>query len=90
MTDELVEKTLNACKETAINKIVVAGGVGANSMLREKFEKVCKQNNIQFFAPVLKYCTDNAAMIGSAAYFMLKDGLGLAPLDLTAKATVKL
>ena len=90
VTDELVEKTLNACKETAINKIVVAGGVGANSMLREKFEKVCKQNNIQFFAPVLKYCTDNAAMIGSAAYFMLKDGSGLAPLDLTAKATVKL
>lgn len=90
VTDELVEKTLNACKKTAINKIVVAGGVGANSMLRKKFEDSCKRNNIEFFAPVLKYCTDNAAMIGSAAYFMLKDGSGLAPLDLTAKATVKL
>lgn len=43
-----------------------------------------------FFSPVLKYCTDNGAMIGSAAYFMLKDGLGLAPLSLTAKPNVEL
>lgn len=90
VTDELVEKTLKSCNKTGINKIVVAGGVGANSMLREKFEMACSQNGIDFFAPVLKYCTDNAAMIGSAAYYMMKQGIGLANLDLTAKPNVDL
>ena len=49
-----------------------------------------KRKNVELFMPNLELCTDNAAMIGSAAYFLMKDGLGLADLSLTAKATVSL
>lgn len=90
VTDELCTKSLNACRQTGIKKLVVAGGVGANSCLRAKLDKMAKENNIECYYPVLAYCTDNAAMIGSMAYYMLKDGLGLANLDLTAKANVEL
>lgn len=88
VTDELCHKAISACRHTGINKLVVAGGVGANSMLKEKLTRACNENDIAFFAPVLKYCTDNSAMIGSMAFYMMKDGLGLANLDLTAKANV--
>lgn len=90
VTDELVSKAIKACKNYGINKLVVAGGVGANSMLKAKMEKTCKDYDIEFFSPVLKYCTDNSAMIGSMAYYMIKDGLGLAELSLTAKPNVDL
>ena len=68
----------------------VAGGVGANSMLREKLETRGKEQDIKIFYPVLKYCTDNAAMIGSAGYYYIKDKKGFAELDLTAKPNVDL
>lgn len=90
VTDELVKKAIAATKLTKINKIVVAGGVGANSCLREKLEKHCKKNGIEVFYPVLKYCTDNAAMIGSAAYYYILNKKGLADLDLTASPNVDL
>jgi N6-L-threonylcarbamoyladenine synthase len=90
VTKELSEKAVRACKVVGIDKLVVAGGVGANSMLKEKTQKLCNENNIEFFSPVLVYCTDNSAMIGSMAYYMIKDGLGLANLDLTAKPNVSL
>ena len=87
---ELEEKSVRACKGQNICKLVVAGGVGANSRLKERLSKACEENNIEFFAPNLKFCTDNAGMIGSMAYYLLKDGLGLADLSLTAKANVDL
>ncbi len=90
ITDELSNKAIKSCKNQEIRKLVVAGGVGANSRLKEKLLNLCTENNIEFFSPVLKYCTDNAAMIGSCAYYMLKDGLGLAQLDLTAKPNIDL
>lgn len=90
VTDELCNKAIRACKQEGIFKLVVAGGVGANSRLKEKLSKICFENNIEFFSPVLKYCTDNAAMIGSMAYYMIKDGVGLAQLDLTAKPNIDL
>ena len=90
VTEELCEKAVRACQAEGKGKLVVAGGVGANSRLKEKLSSTCLERRIDFYAPVLKYCTDNAAMIGSAAFFMLKSGLGLANLDLTAKANVGL
>lgn len=90
VTKELEEKSVRACKGQNIRKLVVAGGVGANSRLKERLSKACEENNIEFFAPNLKFCTDNAGMIGAMAYYLLKDGLGLADLSLTAKANVDL
>ena len=87
-TDELVSKTMRACKTLKKDKLVVAGGVGANSNLREKLVKFGKENNVQVFMPDLKYCTDNGAMIGSIAYYYVLAGLGLADLTLTAKPVV--
>ena len=51
------------------NKIVLAGGVSANSYIRDKFDKFAKEKNIQIMYPELKYCTDNAAMIAAAGYY---------------------
>jgi N6-L-threonylcarbamoyladenine synthase len=90
VTDELVNKSVKACKIAGQNKLVVAGGVSANSKLKQTLIKECKENGIELFMPELSLCTDNAAMIGSAAYFMIKDGKGLADLSLTAKAVVSL
>lgn len=90
VTDELSFKAIKACKQQESKKLVVAGGVGANSRLKEKLSVACKENNIEFYSPILKYCTDNGAMIGSMAYYLMKDGLGLAELDLTAKPNVDL
>ena len=89
-TNELVSKTINACKSLSAKKLVVAGGVSANSMLKEKFERETKKLGIELYVPGLELCTDNAGMIGSAGYYLMKDGLGLSDLSLTAKATVAL
>lgn len=51
------------------NKLVLAGGVSANSYIRNEFEKLQKEENIQIYYPELKLCTDNAAMIASAGYY---------------------
>lgn len=88
VTDELCTKAIDACKKLGKDKIVVAGGVGANSRLREKLQNFGEKNNIKVYMPVLKYCTDNAAMIGAIAYYYLKAGIGLSDLTLTAKPTV--
>ena len=90
MTDELCDKVIRAALLSGLKKIVIAGGVGANSMLRAKLDERCKKEGIEIYYPVLKYCTDNAAMIGSAAYYYAKDKKGFAELDLTAKPNVDL
>ena len=69
VTNVLVDNTLKAVKELNLNKIALAGGVSANSYIRERFEKVGKENDIQIFYPELILCTDNAAMIASAGYY---------------------
>ena len=69
--DELVEKTIRACKSTGRTSLVIAGGVSANSQIRKQLLSACQKNNIKCFFPELKLCTDNAAMIASAAYFMI-------------------
>ena len=66
--DELARKTALALKNTNIKNIIVAGGVSANIHLREEIKKVADANNAILNIPDFKYCTDNAAMIGAAAY----------------------
>ncbi|MBK9141797.1 MAG: tRNA (adenosine(37)-N6)-threonylcarbamoyltransferase complex transferase subunit TsaD [Candidatus Melainabacteria bacterium] len=63
----LFKKTLAAARETGVKQVVLAGGVAANSNLRERFAELTE---IDVFMPSLKYCTDNAAMVASAAHFM--------------------
>ena len=90
VVSELTEKTIRACCEVGAEKIVVAGGVGANSQLRDELAKLGADKNKKVFFPVLSLCTDNAAMIASAGFYLIKDGLGLSDLSLTAKPTVSL
>lgn len=69
--DVLVEHAVHAAKEYRIDKFAIAGGVASNQTLREAMEKACKERGIQFYHPSPIFCTDNAAMIGSAAYYEL-------------------
>ena len=82
----ITKKTMKALKEYKVKNLVLAGGVAANTALRESLEKLCQQNNIDFSVPRIKYCTDNAAMIGSAAYYAYKKGI-IADLELNAVTT---
>lgn len=70
----LVKKTVRAIKEYDVKQLLVAGGVSANSGLREELDKVCEELNVELLKPEIKYCTDNAAMIGAAAYYAYKRG----------------
>lgn len=84
--DVITKKTMKAVKEYKVNNLVIAGGVAANKGLREKLEKLTKENNIKLYVPQIKYCTDNAAMIGAAAYYAYNKGIR-ANLELNAMAT---
>ncbi len=66
--DELVRKVEKALKETGIKRLVIAGGVSANQYLKGEMQNLCKKYDAELFIPRLLYCTDNAAMIGAAAY----------------------
>lgn len=85
----LTKKTMRALKQYNVHRLIVAGGVAANSGLREKFEELSKENDFELIVPEIKYCTDNAAMIGAAGYYAYQCGR-VSGLDLNAKATDKL
>lgn len=74
VVDVLVDNAIKACKIKKVDKIAIAGGVAANSALREAMIKAGEQNNIKVLFPPMILCTDNAAMIGSAAYFEYLNG----------------
>lgn len=65
----LVENTSKAIKQTRLIKVVLAGGVSANSYIRQKFDRLAQTENIKIYYPEMVYCTDNAAMIASAGYY---------------------
>lgn len=69
VVDALVTKTIAGAKEYKMEKIALAGGVASNSYLREVFDRECKKHGIKLYYPTPIYCTDNAAMIGAAAYY---------------------
>ncbi len=66
--DELARKLELAIKNTGIKNVIIAGGVSANKYLRNEITKVIERNSAKVSIPEFKYCTDNAAMIGAAAY----------------------
>lgn len=72
--DVLVDKSFRLARETGSDKIVIAGGVAANQGLRDMLEERGKKENIDIYYPSRTLCTDNAAMIGSAAYYHYING----------------
>ena len=74
VVETLVERAMLAVKETGVNKIALAGGVASNTALRKLFKEECEKRGIDFYYPSPELCTDNAVMIGSAAYFEYKNG----------------
>jgi len=84
IVEMLIEKVEMAAKENKITDIAIAGGVSANSGLRNAIAEMARQNNWQTYFPALEYCTDNAAMIAVAAHYKFKVkefvGLDIAPL----------
>lgn len=82
----LTKKTMRAVKEYNVKQLLVAGGVSANSGIRDKLKELCEKENVELVVPKIKYCTDNAAMIASAAYYMYKDKK-FSSLDLRIKPT---
>jgi N6-L-threonylcarbamoyladenine synthase len=89
VTDVLVEHTITAAKEYNLQQIVVAGGVAANTFLRSEMKKACDKNNIKLNFPEIKYCTDNAAMIGAFAYYQYLEN-DFEGYDLNAQPTLRL
>ena len=85
--DILIDKTFLAAKERNFKKIVLAGGVSANCELRSRFEEECEKRGYEFYTPLLKYCGDNAAMVGIQAFYEYKAG-NTADISLNATATM--
>lgn len=83
----LVENVEKACNDFGYDKIVLAGGVSANSVLRQKMKELCQKHGWQLYVPELKYCGDNAAMVGSQGYYEAQKG-NFASLDLNAVASM--
>lgn len=74
VTDVLVENAMRAVHEYGLRKFAIAGGVASNSTLRAAMKEACEKNGIEFYHPSPIYCTDNAAMIGAAAYYEYING----------------
>ena len=72
-TEILIGNTIKALEDLKINTVALAGGVSANSYIRNEFEKL-KEEGINVYYPEMILCTDNAAMIASAAYYRYKNG----------------
>ncbi len=85
----LTKKTMKAMKEYNVKNLIVAGGVSANKGLRERLKALCEENGYDLVVPEIKYCTDNAAMIGAAGFYAYLLGRR-ADLSLNAKAVDEL
>ncbi len=89
VVDIITKKTLKALQQFKVPRLILAGGVAANKGLREKLSTACAENNIDCSYPPIKYCTDNAAMIATAGYFLYKQGK-FSDLELNARSSVEL
>ena len=89
VTDMLIQNTRKAIEETGIKKVALAGGVSANSFIRNKFLEMGKELDVEIYFPELSLCTDNAAMIASAGYYRYLNG-NTSDLTLNAVPNLKL
>ncbi|MBR3807337.1 MAG: tRNA (adenosine(37)-N6)-threonylcarbamoyltransferase complex transferase subunit TsaD, partial [Lachnospiraceae bacterium] len=89
VVDVLVDHSISAVKKYGFDKFAIAGGVASNSHLREAMETACQKNGVEFYHPSPVYCTDNAAMIGVAAYYEYIKGVRHG-YDLNAVPNLKL
>lgn len=87
--DVLVDHAMQAVGDYKIKKFAIAGGVASNTALRAAFEAACEKNGVKFYHPSPVLCTDNAAMIGAAAYYEYRAGVRHG-LDLNAVPNLKL
>lgn len=85
--DMLIDKTLKAAEKYGYKTLAVAGGVSANSELRARLIDECKAKGLTLYFPELKYCGDNAAMVGVQAFYEFKDG-NIGDSSLNAAATM--
>ena len=89
VVDSLVTRAIAAAKEYGYKKLALAGGVASNTALRAGMDEACKRENIQLYYPSPILCTDNAAMIGCAAYYEYQKG-NRSGWDLNAVPNLKL
>jgi N6-L-threonylcarbamoyladenine synthase len=87
--DVLVDKARDAAREVGAKGLCLAGGVAANSRLREKTLDVCAADGYRAFLPSRAMCTDNAAMVAAAAWWRLQVD-GPSPLDIGADPSLRL
>ena len=85
--DMLIDKTMKAAEKYGYKTVAVAGGVSANSELRTRLAKECEKRGIALYYPELRYCGDNAAMVGVQAYYEFSNG-NLGDSSLNAAATL--
>lgn len=89
VSDVLVKKTIMAAKNNKVKKIALTGGVARNSFLRQYFQKQADSENLELYFPSPDFCTDNAAMIGKAGIYHLKQG-NTSDFSLDANPNLKL
>lgn len=89
VVDVIVSHTIMAAKEYNVKSVALAGGVAANSGIREGMRKACDENGINLYYPSIGLCTDNAAMIGAAGYYEYINGIRHG-LDLNAIPNLKI
>jgi len=89
VVNTITKKAKKALKEYHVENFIIAGGVAANQGLRKSLTKMCEEEHVKITYPEMKYCTDNATMIASAAYYAYLRG-DVTSLTINSKSTMEL
>ena len=89
LIDMLLKRLVAASEQTGIKEIAIAGGVSANSGLRDTLNRIGNEKGWRVYIPAFEYCTDNAGMIAMAAHFKYEAGI-FEPLDETPDPRLKI